>query len=107
LQTLEMNSPTVLAAYEEMFTRKRLHDPKAASVIVAAYYESGNHVEPRGGNEMLGDRWTSRERLAGILQWAIPAALLALAAMLLQAGRRTGATASTRLLSSWLHNVRR
>ena len=59
----------------------------AASVMAGFYGPQGNHIEARGANQMMGEAWAIRERLAAWLKWLLPIGLLGAAAFLWRAAR--------------------
>jgi hypothetical protein len=88
LPSLERDPELVRPHYERRYARLGHGDPAfAAGVMVGFYGPDGNQVEPQGGNEMLGELWVLRERLAQWLKWLLPAGLL-VAALFAFAARR-------------------
>jgi hypothetical protein len=80
LAEIEGNPEIVRAQYQQTYRALGHDDPDyAAGKMVEFYAKPGNYTEPKGGNEMLGELWTVRERLAGWLKWLIPAGLGVLA----------------------------
>lgn len=83
LKAIERDPQAIRRPYEEAYARLGHPNPESAAEAMATFYASDrNYVEPRGGNEMLGESWVRRERLAEWLKWLVPIALLAAAALL-------------------------
>lgn len=91
LAEIEGDPESVRAAYERAYERGGHLDPKSAAALMVGFYgRDGNSVESRDGNEMLGEDWGRRERLAERLKWLIPLALLAISVALAGTALRSG-----------------
>jgi len=89
LARVESDPEVVREPYVRALQREGHDDPAyGAAEMVGFYAAEGNHMEARGGNEMMGEGWVWRERIARILVWLVPLLLILTAiAVAMKAGR--------------------